>query len=69
MTTPTADELPLTEEQREIVDRRLEEHRLNPQRGEIENPEVLFFTTRLLRQEFLEIPVEADLRLVTPSRG
>jgi putative addiction module component (TIGR02574 family) len=27
---PTADELPLTEEQREIVDRRLEEHRRDP---------------------------------------
>ena len=27
---PTADELPLTEEQREIVDRRLEEHHRDP---------------------------------------
>jgi putative addiction module component (TIGR02574 family) len=27
---PTADELSLTEEQREIVDRRLEEHRRDP---------------------------------------
>jgi putative addiction module component (TIGR02574 family) len=27
---PTADELPLTEKQRAIVDRRLEEHRLDP---------------------------------------
>ncbi|HUP53079.1 MAG TPA: DUF2283 domain-containing protein [Longimicrobiales bacterium] len=43
--------------------------RLNPASGEIENLEVLFFTTRLLRQELLEIPVEADLRLVTPSPG
>jgi uncharacterized protein YuzE len=43
--------------------------RLNPQNGEIENLEVLFFSTRLLRQELLEIPVEADLRLVTTSRG
>jgi uncharacterized protein YuzE len=43
--------------------------RLNPQNGEIENLEVLFFSARLLRQEFLEIPVEADLRLVTTSRG
>ena len=43
--------------------------RLNPQSGEIENLEVLFFSTRLLREELLEIPVEADLRLVTTSRG
>jgi hypothetical protein len=43
--------------------------RLNPQNGEIENLEVLFFSARLLRQELLEIPVEADLRLVTTSRG
>jgi uncharacterized protein YuzE len=43
--------------------------RLNPQNGEIENLEVLFFSARLLRQEVLEIPVEADLRLVTTSRG
>jgi uncharacterized protein YuzE len=43
--------------------------RLNPQSGEIENLEVLFFSTCLLRQELLEIPVEADLRLVTTSRG
>jgi len=27
---PTADELPLTEEQREMVDQRLEEHRRDP---------------------------------------
>jgi uncharacterized protein YuzE len=43
--------------------------RLNPQSGEIENLEVVYFATRLLRHEFLEIPVEADLRLVTPLRG
>jgi uncharacterized protein YuzE len=43
--------------------------RLNPRSGEIENLEVLFFSTRLLREELLEIPVEADLRLVTTSRG
>jgi len=43
--------------------------RLNPSSGEVENLEVLFFSTRLLRQEVLEIPVEADLRLVTTSRG
>lgn len=27
---PTADDLPLTEEQREIIDRRLEEHQRDP---------------------------------------
>lgn len=43
--------------------------RLNPQNGEIENLEVLFFSARLLRQELLEIPVEAHLRMVTTSRG
>jgi uncharacterized protein YuzE len=43
--------------------------RLNPQSGEIENLKVMFFSTRLLREELLEIPVEADLRLVTTSRG
>jgi uncharacterized protein YuzE len=43
--------------------------RLNPQNGEVENLEVLFFSARLLRQEPLEIPVEADLRLVTIPRG
>ena len=38
--------------------------RLNPQTGEVENLEVLFFTTRLLRGEMFELPVNADLRLV-----
>ena len=37
--------------------------RLNPTTGEIENLEVLFFSTRLLRQDLLELPVVADLRL------
>ena len=35
--------------------------RLNPETGEIENMEVLFFSTRLLRGELFEIPVEAEL--------
>ena len=38
--------------------------RLNPQTGEIENLELLFFSTRLLRDDLLELPVTADLRLV-----
>jgi uncharacterized protein YuzE len=37
--------------------------RLNPTTGEIETLEVLFFSTRLLRSELLELPIRADLRL------
>ena len=37
--------------------------RLNPQTGEVENLEILLFSTRLLRSDMLELPVEADLRL------
>ena len=37
--------------------------RLNPETGEVENLEVLFFSTRLLRQDLFELPIEADLRL------
>lgn len=38
--------------------------RLNPKTGDVENLEVLFFSTRLLRSEMFELPVSADLRLV-----
>jgi uncharacterized protein YuzE len=38
--------------------------RLNPQTGVVENLEILFFSTRLLRSDILELPVTADLRLV-----
>ena len=38
--------------------------RLNPTTGEVENLEVFFFSTRLLRQDLFELPVVADLRLV-----
>ncbi len=38
--------------------------RLNPETGEVENVEVLFFPTRLLRNELFELPVTANLRLV-----
>jgi hypothetical protein len=41
--------------------------RLNPKTKEIENLEVLFFSTRLLRGDLFEIPVTADLRLVGRS--
>ena len=37
--------------------------RLNPETDEIENLEVLFFSTRLLRNDLLEIPVIVDLRI------
>ncbi len=37
--------------------------RLNLRTGEIENLEILFFSTRLLRSDFLELPITADLRL------
>jgi uncharacterized protein YuzE len=38
--------------------------RLNPKTGEIENLEVLFFSTRLLRSDLFSLPVTADLRMV-----
>lgn len=41
--------------------------RLNPKTGEIENLEVLFFSTRLLRSDLFELPVTADLRLAGKS--
>jgi hypothetical protein len=37
--------------------------RLNPTSNEIENLEVLFFSTRLLRNDLFELPVAANLRL------
>jgi uncharacterized protein YuzE len=42
--------------------------RLNPRTGEVENLEVLFFSTRLLRADLFELPVTADLRLVSRER-
>jgi len=41
--------------------------RLNPETGEIENLEVLFFSTRLLRSDLFELPITADLRLAGKS--
>ncbi len=32
--------------------------RLNPETGEVENIEVLFFSTRLLRKDLFEVPIE-----------
>jgi hypothetical protein len=37
--------------------------RVNPETGEAENLEVMFFSTRLLRSDLLELPVTAKLRL------
>ena len=37
--------------------------RLNPDTGEIENLEVLFFSTRLLREDFFQLPISARLQL------
>ena len=37
--------------------------RLNPNTGAVENLEILFFSTRLLRGDLFELPLAADLRL------
>lgn len=37
--------------------------RLNPATGEVENLEILFFSTRLLRGDLFELPIQANLRL------
>ena len=37
--------------------------RINPNTGDVENLEVLFFSTRLLRNDMFELPVTASLRL------
>ncbi|RPJ39368.1 MAG: DUF2283 domain-containing protein [Planctomycetaceae bacterium] len=42
---------------------------LNPDTGEVESLEVLFFSTRLLRTDLLELPVSADLRLTATNGG
>ena len=36
--------------------------RLNPRTRDIETLEVLFFSTRLLREDVFELPIVADLR-------
>jgi len=41
--------------------------RLNPKTGKIENLEILFFTSRLLRREFFSLPIIADLRQAEPA--
>ena len=37
--------------------------RLNPNTGEVENLEVLIFSTRLLRSELFELPISAEFRI------
>jgi uncharacterized protein YuzE len=41
--------------------------RLNPKTGRIENLEVMFFTSRLLRKELFSLPIIADMRQATPA--
>jgi uncharacterized protein YuzE len=41
--------------------------RLNPKTGEVENLEVLFFSTRLLRDDLFELPVTAELHIAPQS--
>ena len=38
--------------------------RLNPKTGEVENLEVLFFSTRLFRKDIFDLPVAAEMHLV-----
>lgn len=38
--------------------------RLNPQTGDVENLEVLFFSTRLLRGDVIELPLTVDLHML-----
>lgn len=37
--------------------------RTNPDTGDVENLEILFFSTRLLRKDLLELPFAVDLRI------
>ena len=41
--------------------------RINPNTGEVENFEVLFFSTRLLRKDLFDLPVSAHFRLAEKS--
>jgi len=43
--------------------------RLSPNTGAVESLEVLFFSTRLLRTDLFELPVNADLRLARTGSG
>ena len=39
--------------------------RLNPESGEIENLEILFFSKRLMSEKYIELPFEVDMHLVS----
>jgi uncharacterized protein YuzE len=41
--------------------------RLNPDTGDVEHVEVLYFSTRLLRGTLVDLPLAADLRLAPRS--
>ena len=42
--------------------------RLNPKTGDVENLEVLFFSTRLLRDTLFEVPLKTGMRLIKKER-
>lgn len=42
--------------------------RLNPETEEVETVEILFFSTRLLRSDLIDLPIDADFRLAE-ARG
>ena len=42
--------------------------RLNPVTGEVENLEILFFSTRLLRSDLVELPLSASFGMLPPSQ-
>jgi uncharacterized protein YuzE len=41
--------------------------RLNPHTGKIENLEILFFSSRLLRRELFSLPIVVEMRQLTPA--
>ena len=43
--------------------------RLNPTTGEVETLEILFFSTRLLRANVFDIPLDVDLKLAGGKGG
>lgn len=43
--------------------------RINPETGEVENIEVLFFSTRLLRDDLFEVPVTLVQSANKPRQG
>ena len=54
--------LPYPEQESEELDDEIIA-RFNPDTGDIENLEVLFFSTRLLRDELFNLPISARLQL------